>query len=189
MPTDPRADNWDFQELWAWLRHKASSLLAGARHLRRRIDSSDLTQEACLRALACQKELVGMTEGQQKAYLTRALGSAFVDAERKAFRKRRNIGRERPLQAQPGSSTGPNNEPAAVQATPSEVVDAREKWVRLDWALDQLPQQERDVFILRRLAGYSIDAVAEFLDMSRGTVGNRLDSALEQLKQLLGEFQ
>jgi RNA polymerase sigma-70 factor (ECF subfamily) len=53
-------------------------------------------------------------------------------------------------------------------------------------ALLQLPDDQRNVLVLRYYLDWSVDAVADVLDVSPGTVKSRTSRALTELNRLLG---
>lgn len=54
-------------------------------------------------------------------------------------------------------------------------------------ALHKLPSDQRNVLVLRYYLDWTIDATAEALDISPGTVKSRTSRALNELNRLLGE--
>ncbi|HEX8340149.1 MAG TPA: RNA polymerase sigma factor [Tepidisphaeraceae bacterium] len=61
--------------------------------------------------------------------------------------------------------------------------DATEARMDLPVLLADLPAEFREVIVLRELQGMSYDAIAEVLDVPRGTVESRLHRARERLRQ------
>ena len=71
--------------------------------------------------------------------------------------------------------------------TPSHVVRGREEVTRIEHAFDQLPEHQRDVIALSRIAGLTHAEIAERTDRSEGAVRMLLYRGLERLSELLGE--
>ena len=55
-------------------------------------------------------------------------------------------------------------------------------------ALDQLPPLDRDVFLLREVAGLSYDEIAGSCEISTPAVRSRLHRARQQLREALHPF-
>lgn len=54
-------------------------------------------------------------------------------------------------------------------------------------ALDRLPAEEREVFLLREETGMSVDAIARITDLPVETARSRLRDAVSKLQRALGE--
>ena len=65
-----------------------------------------------------------------------------------------------------------------------------EKWLarqRLDAALQLLPDEQRDVFLLREEAGLSLDQIAAITGTNRETAKSRLRYAVNKLRTAIDE--
>jgi RNA polymerase sigma-70 factor (ECF subfamily) len=58
---------------------------------------------------------------------------------------------------------------------------------RLDAALTELPDEQRDVFLLREEAGLSLDEIAAVTDVNRETAKSRLRYAVNKLRAAIDE--
>lgn len=66
-----------------------------------------------------------------------------------------------------------------------ERVEAR----RILWAaLEQLPEDQREVLVLKELQGFRYQEIASILDVPEGTVASRLFNARQALKQVLNRM-
>jgi len=65
----------------------------------------------------------------------------------------------------------------------------RELIARLDAALLQLPEDQREVFVLRETVGMPFDEIAKTVGSSVSTVKSRMRYALTRLRDLLEDFQ
>jgi RNA polymerase sigma-70 factor, ECF subfamily len=72
----------------------------------------------------------------------------------------------------------------APPRSPEEHFAGAERWHALGRALQTLPVQQRTAFSLRYLEGLDLDAIAEAMALSRGTVRIHLYRALRKLKAL-----
>lgn len=57
----------------------------------------------------------------------------------------------------------------------------------LHTAMDRLPEDAREVLLLKHVANLTIDQIALSLDVNRSTVASRVRSAMEKLRELLAE--
>ena len=75
-------------------------------------------------------------------------------------------------------------DPADLPETETERSLARR---RLEAALKDLPEEQRDVFLLREEAGLSLDQIAAVTDTNRETAKSRLRYAVSKLRAAVGE--
>lgn len=60
---------------------------------------------------------------------------------------------------------------------------------RLERAIDELPEDQREVFLMRESADLSFKEIAEVIGISENTVKSRMRYALEKLRASLDEYQ
>lgn len=60
---------------------------------------------------------------------------------------------------------------------------------RLQQAIDSLPDDQREVFLMREHADLSFKEIAEIVGISENTVKSRMRYALEKLREQLSEYQ
>jgi RNA polymerase sigma-70 factor (ECF subfamily) len=79
--------------------------------------------------------------------------------------------------------------PEAADESAGPLERTEQSWVawRVHRALEELPEQEREVIALAYWSGLSQSEVAEFLDIPLGTVKTRTRSALGRLADVLGD--
>jgi RNA polymerase sigma-70 factor (ECF subfamily) len=66
---------------------------------------------------------------------------------------------------------------------------SRELRARLERAIDELPEDQREVFLMREAADLSFKEIAEVIGISENTVKSRMRYALEKLRVSLDEYQ
>ena len=71
---------------------------------------------------------------------------------------------------------------------PEELLDRQEEAALLKQAIDRLPQEFRQVLVLRELEGFCYETISEVLGLPIGTVRSRLHRARQQLKDDLSEW-
>lgn len=83
------------------------------------------------------------------------------------------------------------DEPAAEPAeerSPSAPLETEETRRKVQQALDQLGEEDRNIILLKDLQGHSYDDIAEILGIPKGTVRSRLHRARMDLKTKLKVF-
>ena len=135
-------------------------------------DALDAVQDGFVKALAALPQFAGRSTF--KTWLLRVVSNAALDLGRQR-------GRRESLATQSLSDdAGPTAGPAPDQGLEDE--DLRRK---LKEALDQLPQAQRQTFVLHAEAELTYREVAETLGISIGTVMSRLFYARQRLRMIL----
>jgi RNA polymerase sigma-70 factor (ECF subfamily) len=167
-----------------YLRLLARTLIGSA--LRVRLESSDLVQETFLEAHRDWLHFAGTTEGELTAWLRRILVRNLADQVKRHQAKGRDWRRQQSLEALLDRSS------LAVQqalgtgfSTPSGRASRREQAVLLADALAALPDDYREVIILRHLERLKFEVIAARMDRSSGAVRMLWARALERLNHLL----
>src|SRR5262245_41197642 len=140
--------------------------------LRGRLGESDLVNDAVVRALAGWDGRRGQSEGELLRWLQAVVHDACVDAVRFHTAGKRDVARERMLEAVRHESSASLREYLATDtSTPSKRAVRHEALLRLAEAVDELPDEQRDVVILHYLLGAKVAEVADRLGKPEGTVG------------------
>jgi RNA polymerase sigma-70 factor (ECF subfamily) len=154
--------------------------------LRSKLDASDIVQQTLLEAHAKRAHFRGSTDGERAAWLRLMLLHNLADAQRTFRRDRRDLARERPLAAAGGSdSTGPGQEPASDQSSPSQQAERAELAVWLAEALADLPEGQRQAVVLYYWQGASLADIARELGRSPAAAAGLLKRGLKQLRAVL----
>jgi len=93
---------------------------------------------------------------------------------------RRNQRHQNTADIEPDTQTNPGDEPDIE----TERSLARR---RLDLALQDLPEEQRDVFLLHEESGLSIDQIAHVTGVNRETIKSRLRYAVKKLRAAISE--
>jgi RNA polymerase sigma-70 factor (ECF subfamily) len=78
--------------------------------------------------------------------------------------------------------------PSAGPAVDRQAI-GRQLQERLEHAISELPDDQREVFLMRESADLSFKEIAEILGVSENTVKSRMRYALEKLRASLDEYQ
>ena len=157
-------------------------------NIRQNIDASDLVQQTLMDAHAKKDQFRGDTDAQRAVWLRQILKCNLADALRHQHRAKRDVSRQRPLEAAIDESfCRAESWLEARQSSPSQHVTKKEEVLRLADALRELPQAQRDAVILRHLQGLSLAEVAHQLDRTEPAVAGLVYRGLNKLHELLDE--
>lgn len=151
-----------------------------------KLDASDVVQDALLRAHAARGEFRGTTEVEMRAWLRAILGRTLANVVRDFRRDKRDVRRERPLEAALDASGGRLDAwLAASQTSPSAGAGRAELLDRLAAAVAALPDDQRRVVLLKHAEGLSANAIATRLGATVPAVAGLLRRGLRTLRDLL----
>jgi RNA polymerase sigma-70 factor (ECF subfamily) len=153
-----------------------------------KLDPSDLVQQTLLQAHQAWDQFRGHTAAERAAWLRQILARVLSNAVRDLTRAKRDLGRERSLEAAlEQSSARLEAWLAAAESSPSESVERHEQLLRLAEALAQLPQDQREAVTLHHLQGRSLAELAQHLNRSESAVAGLLHRGFKKLREVLHE--
>ncbi|MGO9463143.1 MAG: sigma-70 family RNA polymerase sigma factor [Isosphaeraceae bacterium] len=156
--------------------------------LRIRLDASDLVQETFLKAHREFSGFLGSTEPELVAWLRQILVRSLADQVRQHRAKRRDYRREEPMEVLlDRSSLAIQAQLATPLSSPSAHSSKREQAVLLADALEKMPADYREVFLLRNLERIPFDEIARRMNRSSGAVRMLWARAIKKLSQFLKE--
>jgi RNA polymerase sigma-70 factor (ECF subfamily) len=156
--------------------------------VRRRFDASDLVQETLLKATQNLEQFRGGTEAELVKWLQEILQNALADAMRRARAQKRDVAQEEALAVVVNDSSARlRNWLAAPDSSPSQRAEREEQLLRIAAALARLPEDQRDVVILRDSLDTPIRAIAEQLGRTEKAVAGLLLRGRRKLRELLQE--
>jgi RNA polymerase sigma-70 factor (ECF subfamily) len=158
------------------------------RRLQGKVDASDLVQEAFLEAHRDFAQFRGNTEAELACWLRRVLATNLANVvDRYYGTRRRNIRLECELAEElDRSASALDGALLAKQSSPSHQAARREQAVVLADALAQLPEDYRQVLVLRHLEEQSFPEIARHMERTIDSVKNLWARALARLRQVLG---
>lgn len=158
-----------------------------SRRLRGKIDAADLVQETFLEAHAGFAQFRGTTEDELASWLRQILISNALNLARRYLgTQRRDVRLERQLADElEQSSHVLDRGLIAPLSSPSQQAAKREQAVLLADALKRLPEDYREVIVLRQLEGLSFHEVAQRMERSLDSVKKLWMRALTRLRQEL----
>jgi RNA polymerase sigma-70 factor (ECF subfamily) len=172
-----------------WLRLLARLQLD--RRFQAKLDASDVVQMALLEAHRALPRFRGSTEAELTAWLRQVLAHVLAhEMRRYQGTEQRDLGREVSLeQALAQSSQRLGDMLAASGSSPSQQAVRREQEVILAEVLARLPDDYREVIILRNLEGLAHEEVARRMQRSPGAVRMLWVRALARLREELKQLE
>ena len=159
-----------------------------APQLQGKLDASDVVQQTLLEALKARGQFRGRTDAEYAAWLRQILARNLSNALRDFGRARRDVSRERSLEAAIDQSSARLEAwLAAEQSSPSQRADKNEQVLRLAEALAAVPADQRTVLELRHLQGWSLAEIASHTRRSPAAVAGLLHRGLKNLRERLDD--
>jgi RNA polymerase sigma-70 factor (ECF subfamily) len=150
------------------------------------LDPSDLVQQTLLEAYRERDRFRGEGDAARGAWLRAILARNVADAIRAQGRQKRDVTRERSLEAElEASSVRLGAWLAAEQSTPSEQAVRHEQAVVVANALARLPRLQREALVLHYWQDCSLAEIATRLDRTPGAVAGLLKRGLQHLRARL----
>lgn len=167
--------------------HAVVRLRMGSR-LRAKAESCDIVQEAFLASLRGVGGFTYRSEGDFFHWLCKITENRIRDEADRFAAQKRDMARERPLEARRpshDSTIGPIAE-LARYTTPSTRVAQAEELVRLEQAMDDLPDAQREAVLLVRYEGLSFKEAGRKMGRSPDAVRMLVARAIVSLSSALG---
>jgi RNA polymerase sigma-70 factor, ECF subfamily len=185
MTSDP-AD--EFEKYRGYLRFLARQHLRSRYH--GKLDQSDIVQQSLLSAFAARDQFVGQCEAERLAWLRQILVHTVARATRGLLTQKRDINRERSIEADlNASSMRLRNFLASPDSSPSQAIVREENLRMLAEAIEQLPDDQREVVELRYWSEMSVKKLSETLGKSPAAIAGLLHRGTKKLRLLLESRQ
>lgn len=147
--------------------------------------SEELLQEVFLKVVQRAGEFQGSSKVSTWIYtIARNL---CIDTSRKmVFRRHRSL--DAPTGDDPEGPTMLDRVAAATPSADREVIggDLKERITR---AVEELPEEQREVFLMREASNMAFKEIAEVVGVPENTVKSRMRYALERLQRALAEYE
>jgi RNA polymerase sigma-70 factor (ECF subfamily) len=159
------------------------------RRLQSKVDASDVVQETYLQAYRAFSQFRGTTEAELIGWLRQILASHLAQVVRRFLgTRRRDVRLERELAVELDQSSRVLDQGLEGRhSSPSQQAVRREQAVLLAQALERLPEDYREVLVLRHLEGLSFAELAQRMGRTVDSVKNLWTRALARLRRALGE--
>jgi RNA polymerase sigma-70 factor (ECF subfamily) len=161
-----------------------------SRHLERKLDASDLVQQALLKAHEARAQFRGNDPKELLAWLRSILSRTLCNALRDLRRAKRDAGLERSLEAGvEQSSCQLEALLAGEEPSPSAMAARAEQLIAVADALAALPEAQRDAIVLKHCEGLSLAEIALQLGRSPTAVASLLRRGLQELRERLAALE
>ena len=158
------------------------------RLVRERGKAEDLLQESFLRMVEHAASFHGSSS--VKTWLFRIARNLCIDELRRQ-KHRRHASLDAPSAAHGAEGEGQNLYERVPHhgAGPERSVVDRDLAQRMASAIDELPEDQREVFVLRQVQHLSFKEIGDITGVSENTVKSRMRYALERLQKSLSDYQ
>ncbi len=158
-------------------------------HMQGKADPSDIAQEVCLAAYGSIREFRGGSAEEFAGWLRGILTNTLAMHVRKYLgTEKRDPRLERQLHQSVASATGfLQSQLAGSQTSPSQQFARNEALLQLAEALEGLPEDYRQVIVLRHVQGLPFAEIARAMDRSIDSVEKLWVRGLAKLKASMGE--
>jgi RNA polymerase sigma-70 factor (ECF subfamily) len=154
--------------------------------VQQRVDASDIVQETLLEAHRSREAFSGESPAELMAWLRRILARRLAHAFRDHTRQRRDVRRQRSLEASlDASSAGLEQILAGEVSSPSQRVMAAERVQQLADALESLTPEQREAIIQHYFRGRTVPQIAATMLKSEAAVGGLLHRGMQALRSRL----
>lgn len=156
------------------------------RSVRRRERADELLQDVFLKVVQRSGDFKG--NSKFSTWLYTIARNLCIDHSRKmVFRRHKSLDA-------PGRSDGEDG-PTLLERTASEeprtdrVAIAKDLQVRITAAVEELPEEQKEVFLMRQVQGMAFKEIADVVGVPENTVKSRMRYALERLQRALAEYE
>ncbi len=176
-------DARSFEEIVA--RHKRGLFNFLLRSVQNRSRAEEMLQEVFLRVVR-SKERYERT-AKLTTWLYTIARNLCVDESRRA-RFRKTVSLDAPRRGAEEESPAMIETVAADQVSTDDEAAAPQLRARIAKAVEQLPEDQREVFLMRQMSGLSFKEIGDIVGAPENTVKSRMRYALEKLRQELADF-
>jgi RNA polymerase sigma-70 factor (ECF subfamily) len=168
-------------------RHQSPLYNFALRHLRNPSAAQDVVQDAFLRVVQSANEF--KHSARFSTWLYAIARNLCID------HLRRQALRRHPSLDEPSGSDGEGDGPTLGERTADSQADVERVAVgseiqeRVVLAVAELPEDQREVFLLREVSNLPFKEIAEIVGAPENTVKSRMRYALERLQAALSEFE
>jgi RNA polymerase sigma-70 factor, ECF subfamily len=167
-------------------RHKGALYNFALRQIRVPTTAEDVVQDAFLRVVQNAAEF--KHEARFATWLYTIARNLCIDHLRKsALRKHPSLDEAKRGEDGEGPTLG--EQTADVRASVEREVSGIELKGRIVTAVDELPDDQREVFLLREVSNLPFKEIAEITGVPENTVKSRMRYALERLQAQLSEYE
>lgn len=156
--------------------------------LGRRVDPSDVVQETLVVAYKRLDDFLANRPLPFYPWLRGLAWNHLVDLHRRHVgSQKRSMDREAYLGINDNSALMLVGQLSASSMSPSQKLMRKELKQRVMETLDAMPEDQREIIVMRHLEGMSVDEIAAAMDMPSGTVMSRHFRGLQAMRRILDD--
>lgn len=156
------------------------------RSVRERDRAEELLQDVFLKVVQRSSEFQGSSKFS--TWLYTIARNLCIDTSRKmVFRRHRSL--DAPLSSSEGEGATLLDRVAGDAPAADRRVIGQDLQQRIGRAIDDLPQEQREVFLMRELQNMAFKDIADVVGVPENTVKSRMRYALERLQRALSEYE
>ena len=167
-------------------RHQGPLFNFALRYLRSSPVAEEVVQDAFVRVVQNAAEF--KHEARFSTWLYTIARNLCIDQIRKRA-LRRHPSLDEPKKAEEGDGPTLGEQTADGKASVERAVVSLEIRERVASAIDALPEEQREVFLMREVSNLPFKEIAGIVGVSENTVKSRMRYALERLQEALSEFE
>lgn len=167
-------------------RHQGPLYNFAFRHLRSQPTAEEVVQDAFVRVVQNAGEF--KHEARFSTWLYTITRNLCIDQIRKRA-LRRHPSLDEPKRADEGEGPTLGEQTADSKGDVERAATAGEIREKVLAAVDELPEEQREVFLMREVANLPFKEIAEIVGVPENTVKSRMRYALERLQAALSEFE
>jgi len=154
------------------------------RRLRGKLDPSDAVQQTLLQAYQAWSQYRGTTDAELASWLRRILARTLIHSVRDFHRARRDVARERSLDAAIAESSARLEKwLAAEESSPSGRAERLEETLRAAEVVQELPEGQREAVVLYYWQGCTMAEIGKQLGRSPAAAAGLLRRGLKKLRE------
>ncbi len=167
-------------------RHQRAVFHFAMRHVRSPDVAQDVAQDAFVRVVQSAADF--KEQARFLTWLFTIVRNLCLDhARRQVHRRHASLDAGNPAAEGEGPTLGEQTRDA--KADVERAASSNELSARIQGAVDLLPSEQREVFLLREIANLPFKEIAEVTGVSENTVKSRMRYALERLQEALLEYE
>lgn len=156
------------------------------RSVRERDRAEELLQDVFLKVIQRSSEFQG--NSKFSTWLYTIARNLCIDTSRKmVFRRHRSL--DAPVKADEAEGASLLDRVASPVPEADREVIGQDLQVRIAAAVDELPEEQREVFLMREVSNMAFKEIADVVGVPENTVKSRMRYALERLQRALAEYE
>ncbi len=169
-------------------RHKTPVYNFILRQIRMPAAAEDLTQDVFVRVVQNASEFRHSSRFSTWIYAI-ARNLAIDHIRKMSLRKHPSLDHPTPQDGADGPTLGERTADRHPSATVDRAVISNELSFRIQSAVEELPDDQREVFLLREVGNVPFKDIADMVGVSENTIKSRMRYALERLQKALAEYE